>query len=379
MNQTDYWLWLTLNPKLITVKIKKLLEIFFSPYAVYAATEKDFLSQGLLVEAIEHDLLDKSLDNVHKVKEQCEKQGIKILTYSDELYPEKLKQIYDSPYVLYYKGTLPDFDNRLSIAVVGSRKSSAYGTEAAQKISYELAEKGVVVISGMARGIDSFAHKGALYAGGLTVAVVGSGIDIVYPPENRQLMEFIIKNGAVISEYPPGTKPLRYNFPQRNRLMSGLSEGVLVVEAAMKSGTFITVDFAQEQGKDVFAVPGSIFAPQSKGTNSLICDGTRAVTCGDDIISSYNTKYQFIPFDTAVNSEDDGNNTDIKAENRKIDGLSDEENLIISSLSFKPKKLEEIAKTTGLSVAKLTSMLTMLEMKGYVEQQAMKSFVLTNI
>ena len=217
--------------------------------------------------------------------------NIGILTYSDEFYPSRLKTLKDPPCVLYYKGTLPDFDNRVCIAVVGTRKMSEYGKRAAFKIAYELASAEGVVVSGMALGIDSVAACGAICGKGKTVAVLGCGIDIVYPPQHTRLMNIIEENGVVITEFAPGTRPLGTNFPIRNRIISGLCQGTLIVEADEHSGAMITARCALMQGRDIYALPGNIDESNAQGTNSLIRDGANAILEARDILENYNLIY----------------------------------------------------------------------------------------
>ena len=212
------------------------------------------------------------------------KNNIKVISINDKEYPESLKRIYDPPIVLYANGNLNLLNNK-SIAIVGCRLCSVYGKIITKKLAYNLSEKNITIISGMARGIDSYAHIGALEAKGSTIAVLGSGIDVIYPKENERLYyEIIRNNGLILSEYIVGTKPIPINFPRRNRIISALSNGVLVTEAKIRSGSFITVDFALEQGKEIFSVPGNINSANSEGTNSLIKQGAKLVTCVEDIL-----------------------------------------------------------------------------------------------
>lgn len=216
-----------------------------------------------------------------------EEEKLGIISFKDKDYPESLLNIYDPPPVLYVKGSL-GFDMSCCIAIVGSRKCSSYGLRIAEELAYELASKGIVIVSGMARGIDSAAHKGALKAGGRTIAVMGSGFKHVYPPESKSFIEEVSRRGAVITEYPSCTRPAKGTFPRRNRIISGLSRGVIVAEAAKKSGAMITVDFALEQGKEVFAVPGRPDAFTSGGTNALIQSGAKLITNAGDVLEELN-------------------------------------------------------------------------------------------
>jgi len=296
--------------------------------------------------------------------ENISRMGIEIITIRDDNYPLFLGRIYDPPVALYAKGIL--MREEKSIAIVGSRKATSYGSEIAEELAYKLASYGLTVVSGMARGIDSCAHKGALAAKGRTIAVLGCGHDIVYPSENKSLMEDIIKSGAVISEYLPEAVPLPRNFPARNRIISGLSLGVVVVEASKNSGSLITANFALEQGREVFALPGDINRVNSQGTNKLIQDGAKLVTCVEDILEElriYNiideaklnglkSKYQYHGFDK-----------------REIYGnLSDDEWCIVENLMHEPMHVDVLVKMTGYDVKEVNYILTMLELKGVVEQ-----------
>lgn len=236
-------------------------------------------------------LCDKGLDDAYRISEWCKKNSVGILTFDSKAYPHSLRLIQNPPAVLYYIGKLPDFDRELFISVVGTRRMSEYGMKSAYKIAYELAYAGVVTVSGMALGIDGVVACASVAAGGKTVAVLGCGIDIVYPKEHARLKEIITENGAVITEYPPSTEPRGYNFPIRNRLISGLSSGTLVVDAPIGSGSLITAKNAIIQGKDIYAVPGNIDGENNSGTNSLIRDGAIAVSCGRDIIKNYAYMY----------------------------------------------------------------------------------------
>ncbi|MBQ5636054.1 MAG: DNA-processing protein DprA, partial [Selenomonadales bacterium] len=222
--------------------------------------------------------------DIERMITDWEANGIRLCMRGDAEYPSLLKEIFDPPSLLYYRGTIPK--SELTVGIVGARRSTTYGRQAARKIASELAASGVVVVSGAARGIDTSSHLGAL-ENGKTIAVLGCGVDVAYPPENAKLLADIEQNGAVISEYPPGTQPRQGFFPARNRIISGISAGLLVVEAAEKSGALITATCAMEEGRDVFAVPGSIFSDVSVGTNRLIQDGVKPITCGQDILDEY--------------------------------------------------------------------------------------------
>jgi len=291
----------------------------------------------------------KSYKDAEKEIKTAEQKGIKIVTINSKEYPEQLRNIEDPPIAIYMQGNIIKSDKN-AISIVGSRKCSAYGRVVAETFSKKLASVGLTIVSGLAVGIDTISHKGALSVKGRTIAVMGSGLDYIYPSSNKDLAERIIKNGAVISEFPLGTAPLRYNFPFRNRIISGLSIGTLVVEAAEHSGSLITARLAAEQGKDVFVVPGDITSDKSKGANQLIKDGAIPVTSVMDILQYIGQAYQ-------VNFEE---------ENK----LSDEEKLILSILNNGAKTIEFISKETGITPDKLFSLLTYMEVKGLVKRTA---------
>jgi len=269
------------------IRLKALLDEFKEPGGILRASLDKLLSVKGIGPAIAQAVKNAGSDHdIDKEIILINKAGAEVLTVFDEGYPENLKNIYDPPVVLYIKGSFKKEDE-LSVSIVGSRKCTYYGMNMADKIAEQLASAGVTVVSGFARGIDTSAHKGALKAKGRTIAVLGSGLDNIYPVENKPLVEKIIKNGALISEFPMSMPPNKNNFPRRNRLISGLSRAVLVVEAANRSGALITADFALEQGRDVFAVPGTADRLLSMGTNSLIKQGAKLVDSAEDILEEF--------------------------------------------------------------------------------------------
>ncbi len=286
-----YWVWMTEQLGAGNKHIMRLVDSFGSAYEVYNATEEELVRSETLTDDMAHRLADKSLERAHQIIDYCAMNSIGILAYPDPNYPNRLKTMQDPPGVLYYKGTVPRFDEKLCIGVVGTRKMSDYGKRAAYKIAYELASAGAIIVSGMALGIDSVAATGALVADGMTVAVLGCGIDVVYPTQHGKLKRTIENRGLVITEFSPGTRPLGTNFPIRNRIISGLCQGTLVVEADDKSGAMITAKHALGQGRGIFAVPGNIDESNSMGTNSLIKTGALSVTSADDILSVYEMLY----------------------------------------------------------------------------------------
>ena len=284
MKDIEYWIWLSriegLNPKFLN----ELLEKYDNPKAIWNKTKEELLEDGIK-ESYANEIINNIYrQNLHKYLKYMKENSIDIITIKDKEYPHKLKVIYDPPIVLYIKGNKKIL-NEKAIAIVGCRLCTNYGADVAKKIAYTLSLNNINVISGLAKGIDSFAHKGSITGKGKTIAVVGCGLDRVYPEQNKVLFNEIINNkGAIISEYIVGTKPLAKNFPKRNRIISALSNGVVVVEAREKSGTLITVDFALEQGKNIYAVPGNIDSLNAFGTNELIKQGAKVFTNIQDIL-----------------------------------------------------------------------------------------------
>lgn len=291
MSALKYWLWLTRLTGLKNQSRLLLLRHFGTPEAVYFAEPPELA----LVEGLERQqsalLSNHSLDAAERVLERCHRLNIQLVTLQDAVYPERLRNIYDPPCLLYVRGRLPALDEEIVISVVGTRSCTPYGIVCAERLSYGLATGGAIVASGLARGVDSAAIRGALLGGGVTIGVLGNGLDIVYPRENEGLYEDVAATGALISEYPPGTEPLPGNFPIRNRILSGIGVGALIVEAPLRSGALITASRAAEQGRDVFAVPGPIGAPTSQGCNRLIRDGAALVTDAADILEAYETRF----------------------------------------------------------------------------------------
>lgn len=287
----EYWIWLSSLVKITPRKRLALLKYFGDPVGLWQAGENELRASQLCTSKIISYIMDKDMrkgaGELIKGVFAC---GADVITFNEPSYPKALKYTADPPAVLYCIGRM--MPEELCVAVVGSRKATWYGLDMSKKLSSELARHGVTIVSGMARGVDSRAHYGALEAGGRTIAVLGCGVDVVYPKENRSLMDEICKKGAVISEYLPGTEPIPINFPARNRIISGLSQGVIIVEASEKSGSLITADYALEQGRDVFAVPGNISSVNSSGTNRLIREGARIITCAGDVLDEINVKHE---------------------------------------------------------------------------------------
>ncbi|MCM8804440.1 MAG: DNA-processing protein DprA [Candidatus Omnitrophica bacterium] len=337
--------WIALN--LIGIswpKIKKFIEME-GIKELFNLRIEELLSLGISKNLAEKIVKWEELPIKEEI-EYIKKEGINILTIDDPLYPYLLKEIFDPPILLYVKGNVNL--NQISISIVGTRNPSIYGLKMAEKFASELASLGFIIVSGLARGIDTACHTGALRVGGKTVGVLGSGFKNFYPPENKKIENEIIKNGAIITEFPSNTLPTKYNFPKRNRIISGLSKGVIVIEAGPKSGALITANFALEQGRDVFALPGRIDTLYSKGTNKLLKEGAILVENIEDILTSLNIKFE-------------------KKEKKEIEVETEIEKKILSLLE-QPLQLEEILIKTGISTSLLFSFLTKLQIKGIIEE-----------
>lgn len=284
LENKKYWIWLSMLREVGNISKKKLLDKYKTPERIYNLTYEELIQLKWLNNKKIENILDKKIrDYLGKYIENMIIKEIDIITINERLYPKRLKEIYDAPVCIYIKGN-KNILNQNMIGIIGCRQASEYGIKVAKYFSYNLSKKGIIIVSGLAKGIDSFSHIGTIEANGKTIAVVGNSLDIVYPKENYYLEKQIIqKEGAIISEYPLGVKPEKINFPARNRIISGISKGVIVVEAKRKSGTLITVDFALEQGRDVYVVPGNINSINSVGTNDLIKQGARLVTNYEDI------------------------------------------------------------------------------------------------
>ena len=353
-----YWAAFTRTPTVGSVRIGLLEERFGSLEAAWQATAGELKSAGLgrnVVESIEQ--VRKVIDPEREL-EAAREAGVQVLTWHSAGYPKLLREIHDPPPVLYVKGDLePEDEPR--VTVVGTRQPTAYGRQAAHDLAGGLAEQGLAVVSGLARGIDGAAHRAALQRGGRTIAVLGSGPDVVYPREHKRLVEEIVASGAVVSEYPLGAKPEARHFPRRNRLLSGLSRGTLVIEAGEGSGTLSTVRFALEQGRDVLCVPGSIFSPASRLTNGLIQEGAKLVASVDDVLEEFELgaapRQEPMPGLSAADTE--------------------EEAAILSALGHEPVHIDEVSRATGIAIAQVASTLAVMEIKGTALQVGRMNFV----
>ena len=283
-----YWIWLALKLNNQNSVFQRLLDIFNnSPYEIYRADEKELKRAEHLSEFQIKSLLDKNIDEAISIHNYCKWNNVGVLNYCDSMYPDSLKAMKNPPIILYYMGNLPNLNNKICVSVVGTRKMTEYGMRSAYKLAYELASAGAVVVSGMALGIDSIAHAGAISAHGTTIAVLGCGIDVIYPKQHRLLRKHICQYGAILTAYHPSEPAYKGHFPERNAIISALSEGTLVVEAPKNSGALITADRAAEQSRTVYALPGSIEEPMSEGPNYLIKNGAVAITEARDILEHY--------------------------------------------------------------------------------------------
>lgn len=364
MSDLKYWLALNFLPDIGPVIARRLISVFGNPENVFQASMGELKKvEGLGENRIKSIVNFKQWDVIYKEIDNTIKNNARLIAFNDKAYPEGLKRIPDAPLILYVKGEIKEED-KYAIAIVGSRTPTNYGIQIAEKMAYKTADYGLTVVSGMARGIDAASHRGALRAKGRTIAVLGSGIDVPYPPENKGLINGISSSGAVISEFPLGTKPNRENFPRRNRIISALSLGVVVVEATVNSGSLITVGYALEQGKEIFAVPGNVTSSTSKGTNDLIKKGAKLVENAEEIIDELMPQIKGVLKEQRLISE------------KALPTMTDDEKLIYNCLGNEPKHVDTIIRETKMSISKALSILLNLELKGIVRQVEGKKFLI---
>lgn len=359
--ERDVLIWL--NNIGITNKILERLCEYFPDLRELLWTDLGKLGSiiGIKDKHLEKLIKSRNVEYMDMLFSKLEKESIKVITILDSDYPKRLKNIYDRPYVLYGKGSLLEEDS-LSIGIVGSRKATSYGKWACEKFSKELVHMGVTILSGLALGIDTIAHKTAIREGGRTIGVLGNGIDVIYPKTNKDLYDEVASNGMVLTEFPFKTQPMAYNFPRRNRIISGLSLGVVVIEAKEKSGSLITAHLALEQGKDVFALPGNINSLYSRGTNKLIKDGARPLLEIEDIVEEIKELQLKI-------SQDKGDRIDYS-------NLSDVEIKIVEIMKEGPLHSDLISYKTGLDISTVISVITILELKGIIKELNSRVFTL---
>jgi len=356
-----YWLALSLTPGIGSTLMRRLLDRFNTPEAVFHAPMKELSKIEGLGEKVAQEIRKGPLEKVvERELSLLREVGGRVITLKDEEYPKRLKDIYDPPALLYVRGELKKEDE-FAISIVGSRKTTPYGRWFTEKVSQELARHGVTIVSGMARGIDSLAHWGAISGGGRTIAVLGCGVDVIYPSENRNLFAKIIDHGAILSEFPIGSPPEGGHFPRRNRIISGLSIGVVVIQAGEKSGSLITANYALEQGREVFAVPGNVGTESSRGTHRLIKEGAKLVESSEDILEEILPQWRR------------GGEAIPKVEAPKPD-LTQEERILYELLGETPLHIDAMIRESRLDPGKVSSLLLDLELKGLVSQSPGKCF-----
>lgn len=382
-----YWLWLAQCNEVKDGVKAALVRQFEDPERLFFAEKQEILDaeiEGLTGEHLDI-LLQHDLSAAEETLSDCAKAGLQVLTYDSPLYPKRLKAIYDPPIVLYYRGTLPDFDKLPTIGVVGTRHPSVYGRQAAKRLGGEIAAAGGLVVSGLAEGIDGAAMEAALSAGFPAVGVLGCGADVVYPRKHKALFQETERLGCILSEYAPGSPPLGWHFPRRNRIISGLSCGVVVVEAPERSGSLLTARHALEQGRDVFVVPGNVDMESFRGSNRLLRSGAIAVSSGRDVMEEYDLLYpeKLLPkkgLDKPKKAEkqepkpeapeilkkktiDNGNPPPYSGQNDILQGLSADEQTVMTAIGTGIESVDDVIAKTGLPSGKVLGILTMLEIR----------------
>lgn len=396
MSNLKYWLWLAGRRGLAGQHTMRVLERFGTPEQVYFAGSAEYRQVPGLPEGVRQALADKSLDEVEKILSDCDRLGIRIMTLQDADYPERLAAIHQPPLVLYRKGRQVAFDEEAAIAIVGTRGATDYGIRTAARLAEELTRRGALVVSGMAQGVDAAAVRGALKAGGPVVSVLAGGLDIIYPRENRDLYEEVAARGTLLSEYPPGTEHRGIQFPIRNRILSGLSLGVIAVESKRAGGTMHTVGHALDQNREVFAVPGPVDAPSSEGTNLLIQEGAaKLILSAADVICEFADLYPERLSVTAPESEqqpaENGAETANRtaAEEKMVDRLppleyidwidcknklTADQQAVLLALGEKRLRVDDLVELTQIPARQVLSALTILQVQGYAAEEPGKRF-----
>ncbi len=395
MAGTKYWVWLSEHKGLSTRVKLQLLEHFGTPENIYYADTEDYLQVEGMNQRLAAQLSDKSTAAADHILGECERLELRILTMQDADYPVRLRNIYEPPCLLYVKGQLPLIDEEAAIAIVGTRKATPYGIETAQELAYAMAKQGALIVSGGAYGIDTAAHRGALRAGARTVALLGCGIDVIYPAGNEWLYRDVAAAGALVTEYPPGTPPLGQHFPVRNRIISGMCLATVVVEAAERSGALITAHTALEQGRDVFAVPGPIKAPMSRGCNRMIAAGEASLVADtSDVLWEYEARFphklhcgrvempqtmgyqarQEVAAAKAAEQEPEKREAlDIR---KGKTSLTDDQVRILKKLKDGEMQVDDLIEAVDLPTRRVLSALTVLEIEEHVTQSSGKRFSL---
>lgn len=409
MSALKYWIWLAERRGIGAASAHKLLDLMGSPENIYFADREAYQDIGVKDRDIV-TLLDKNMDGVRGIMDRCVEENWHIMSCEDAQYPERLRVIHDAPIILYIRGRLPVMDEEAAVAIVGTRNCTPYGVKMAERIGYEVTKGGGLIVTGLARGIDTAAAWGALRAGGRVVGVLGCGLDVVYPPENKSIIDDVATVGAIVTEYPPGTEAFGKNFPQRNRIMSGMSLGAVVIEAPKKSGALITAGLALEQGRDVFVVPGNADADACVGSNRLLREGGIPIVSGFDILDEYRGLYpeklgagdkvKITPPEPELLEKMIQKNTEPRQKEPKkvfdnnggleyIDSkkqaktpsqpLEGDELLIFETLKDGEKHVDEIINESGLEAKTVLAALTMLEIKGVVKRLAGKHFTINQL
>ena len=362
MPAVKYWVGFNKIPGIGRVRLGRLLDYFGDLEVAWGASFSDLKAAGLDSRSLDAFLSRRSKIDLDAEMERLERHQITVLIQDDPAFPNNLKEIYDAPPLLYVRGKLVP-DDEWALAVVGTRRATPYGREVTERLVSDLAQNRMTVVSGLARGIDSVAHRAALAAGGRTIAICACGLDIIYPSENKGLAREIIENGALISDYPLGTPPKAENFPQRNRIMSGMSLGVLVIESMERGGSLITAATALQQDREVFAVPGSILSPTSRGTNALIRSGAKAVLEINDIFEELN--FIRAPQQLALSSDE---------ETLLLDDIQSH---LLDQMAAGPIHIDELCRQSRLPVSQVSSTLTILELKGIVKHLGNMNYGIT--
>lgn len=388
-----YWVWLSELPGLGNQARLALLRHFASPEEIYYADAEELeLAEGLTKEQVQRVLQNKDLSGANRILGECQRLSQRILTIQDAGYPRRLQNIFDPPCLLYVKGRLPEVDEEVLVAVVGTRSCTPYGIRCAEKLGFGLAAGGGIVVTGLAKGVDAAAARGALRAGGTVIGVTGNGLDVYYPYESRSLYNDVAASGALLSEYPPGTEPEGRHFPVRNRIMSGLSLAALVVEAPVRSGAMITARLALDQGRDLFAVPGPIDAPASVGCIRLMQEGAGPVIDAWDLLREYEHRFpdKLRPAGPMPEMRVQTARRDMDAKPPEVtetlpelpvhsaEGLTDDQISLLSVLEpVNPIQVDDLIQASGIPARRVLSALTILEIDGLVQQHSGKFYTRT--
>ena len=397
MSALKYWLWLANLPKLGGQMKLALLEHFGEPEKIYYGDQEEYFHVKGMTRSAVDALENKRLETADRILGDCDRLGLQVLTMQDAGYPDRLRNIFDPPLLLYVQGRMPLFDEEVAVAMVGTRRCSAYALEMGEKLAFQMAGLGAVIVSGLASGGDAAAHRGALRAGGFTAAVIGGGHDIIYPKENAPRYEDIAARGVILSEYPPGTEPRAGHFPVRNRIISGLSLGVVVLEAPEQSGTLITAGRALDQGRDVFAVPGQVGDRRCAGSNQLLRDGAGVVTDAWDVLGHYAGRFPHkirslrmeeprrfgggAPGEKPEKKKEKKPEAPAQPERPVLDlsgdhGLTDDQLRIVRALNGRTVQVDDLVEETQIPTRRVLSALTVLELDRIVTQESGKRFSL---